>query len=485
MKRFAFAIVAGVMATACFGGGDDDVEFDAPVDGPSDGGVDAPGYYGTVPAFLNRNLDVIVVVDNSGSMLAEQQQLTANFPAFINVLQQVAGGLPDLHLGVISSDVGAAGQLGVPGCESNGDDGNMLAGPSGSTCATQFGLQGTFISDIARQDGTRLRNYNGELAQLFTCMASLGTSGCGFEQHLEAMFRSLQPGKNPGFFRDEAHLAMIFLADEDDCSTELGTMFGDPNAGLMSQLGPRTSFRCFEFGVECDNDPDPRAFGPRTGCRPRASSQFMFEVERYTAFLQNLKNTDGQARTVVAGILGNFDATTGEVVVGPDPNNPMFPSVQKSCFTRDPNDPDDGATPPVRLQAFLDAFPSSVQTTVCNENLQDALVQIGETIKDAIGNPCIDAAILDTGPDQPGLQPACTVRDVVGDASSTIPACNPAFQPVNSDCNPGGVATPCWCFLSDPQQCPSTPNNLSIQIARGGGIPPLGTVTEIYCQTEE
>src|SRR5437870_1742856 len=54
----------------------------------------------SIPVNINRNLDILFVVDNSGSMAAEQQQLTANFPQFINVLQQIEGGLPDIHLGV-------------------------------------------------------------------------------------------------------------------------------------------------------------------------------------------------------------------------------------------------------------------------------------------------------------------------------------------------------------------------------------------------
>jgi hypothetical protein len=211
----------------------------------------------------------------------------------------------------------------------------------------------------------------------------------------------------------------------------------------------------------------------------------MFEVERYTTFLQNLKIPGGEAKTVVAGIVGNFDSASGEVTVGPDPNNAMFPAVQKSCFTRDPNDPDDGAAPPVRLKAFLDAFPDhSVTTTVCNENLQDAMVEIGVTIKDAIGNPCIDAALADGDPSAPGLQPTCTVRDVIAQGSSVIPACAVPIQPSGFNCDPGGGGTPCWCFMPDAQHCPDTAGNLSVRINRGGAIPPLGTVTKIYCETE-
>lgn len=444
----------------------------------------------SIPVNINRNLDIIFVVDNSGSMLAEQQQLTANFPEFINVLQQIEGGLPDIHLGVLSSNVGAAGAQSVPGCPASGDDGNLLTGPPGNTCASQFGLQGSFISDIAQQDGSRMRNYTGDLAALFTCMASLGTSGCGFEMHLESMYRALQPGKNPGFYREEAYLAVIFVADEDDCSTEMGAMFGDPNAGISSQLGPRTSFRCFEFGVRCDNDPNPRTLGPKTGCEPDGNSTYMYEIQRYIDFLRNLK--DDPKLVIVAGIIGNFDAETGNVTVQPDrrTNDPNLPEVQISCFTRDPNDPDDGAAPPVRTQAFLSAFPErNTFTTICNDNLSDALIQIAELLKTAIGNPCIDKALADRNPTIDGVQPECSVVDVldpdsVNRSETVIPQCTQAIQPGVAMCDPGSAGTPCWCIHPDMDACPNAPQNFAIEVNRGGATPPLGTVLEVQCVTE-
>ena len=432
------------------------------------------------------SLDLVFVVDNSGSMLAEQQQLTANFPAFIEVLGQLAGGgIPDLHLGVLSSNVGAAGQPSVPGCPGQGDDGNFRRGAPGSTCALQPG--DSFIWDIAQPDGSRLKNYTGDLAQVFTCMASLGTSGCGFEMHLESMYRALQPGKNAGFYRDEAYLAVVFLADEDDCSTEVGAMFGDPTATLTSALGPRTSFRCHEFGVVCDNDPTPRSFGPRTGCRPRSDSAYMYEIDRYIDFMHGLK--DDPKRVVVAGIIADFDAGSGDLTVGPDPNNATFPSVEKSCHTRDPADPDDGAAPPVRLQAFLRAFPErNAFTTICNENLRDGVVQIAQLLKTAIGSPCIDEPLADRNPDIGGVQPDCTVSEVVGangpaPTELSIPQCSQTIQ-AGASCDPGSVPTPCWCIHPDAVQCPPdahNPQSYAIEVNRGGVSPPLGTVVDVQC----
>ena len=60
----------------------------------------------SIPVNLNRNLDLLFVVDDSPSMLDKQTNLKNNFPRFIEALQLALGGLPDLHIGVVSTDMG-------------------------------------------------------------------------------------------------------------------------------------------------------------------------------------------------------------------------------------------------------------------------------------------------------------------------------------------------------------------------------------------
>src|SRR5690606_4604089 len=105
----------------------------------------------------NRAVDILFVVDNSGSMAGEQASLAANFPAFVGVLQTIVGGLPDVHIGIVSSNLGGAGQASVPGCSGDGDGGKLLVKAG---CA---GLAGTFIQDVSDGQGGRLRNYSGDL----------------------------------------------------------------------------------------------------------------------------------------------------------------------------------------------------------------------------------------------------------------------------------------------------------------------------------
>ena len=430
-----------------------------------------------IPVTLNRDLDILFVVDNSGSMAGEQASLAANFPSLLNVLETLPGGLPNIHVGVVSSNVGAAGQASVPGCAGQGDDGNLLV-KAGCT-----GLTGQFISDVADAGGGRVKNYTGNLDTLFSCMAQLGTGGCGFEMHLESAYRALQPGKNPNFYRPGAYLAVVIIADEDDCSTEMGAMFGDPTAGLNSPLGPRTSFRCFEFGVKCDNDPSPRAFGTKTGCKPNPNSQYMYEVDKYIDFLKGLK--EDPSLVIVAGIIG-IDDDMHTVVVGPDPMTPANPSVEKSCFLVDPNDPNDGAAPPIRIAEFLRNFANrNSQTSICSQTLSDALTDIAELLKLAIGNPCLQRALSDrdlsttcdhaTGA---GCEYECSVMDVRNPNSDN------REETVIDSCARSGGATPCWKIIPNVAECPTAPNNLSIEVDRGGGAPPSGTFLEVQCVTE-
>src|SRR6185295_7150212 len=82
-----------------------------------------------------RNLDLLFVVDDSGSMKEEQASLQRELPHMIERLTTGdidgdgdADQLPidELHLGVVSSDMGLVGISGIDKCEGLGDDGLLL-----------------------------------------------------------------------------------------------------------------------------------------------------------------------------------------------------------------------------------------------------------------------------------------------------------------------------------------------------------------------
>ncbi|HVV88345.1 MAG TPA: hypothetical protein VHE35_35125 [Kofleriaceae bacterium] len=412
----------------------------------------------TLPMPVRDKYDLLFVIADSSSMAGEQAALAANAPVFMQVLQQVEGGLADVHIGVVTADVGVAGATGVPGCTPAGDDGELLA-------PAACGVDGRFISDVSDGEGGRVRNYSGALDQTFACLARVGTRGCGYQMPLEAMRRALAPGKNPGFLRSYARLVVIIIADQDDCSTTNASLFADPSAGLSSPLGPLSPFRCFEQGIVCDGGGDPRASGTRTGCHPRAGAPYLVGLDDYATFLTGLKPDPS---SVMVSVVAGLDDPRHTVVVGPDPQRPADPAVERSCYRDDPADANDGATPPIRLAAFLQAFPNRRSfVSICGPAYTDALTNLGARIGPAIGDPCVRHPLADRNAGLPGLQPECSFS-VVGPSAVDAAPRERVLPPCAADSGPR-----CWELVPRQGECVDTPDHLSIGL-RAGGPDPLG-----------
>ena len=123
--------------------------------------------------------------------------------------------------------------------------GSSSTPPRGTCTATGLQAGATYISDIG---GTR--NYTGNLENVFTCIAALGETGCGFEHQFAAILRSLgadgraAPAENQGFLRPDAYLAVIMITNEDDCSATPGVPLfdtGSNTTSCRSSARPRTS----------------------------------------------------------------------------------------------------------------------------------------------------------------------------------------------------------------------------------------------------
>lgn len=404
----------------------------------------------------NRDLDVLFVIDNSGGIGEEQALLTAVFPQFVDALASAPGGLPNLHLGVVSADVGAGGQP-VVACDGDGDDGLLQSQPW-NDCEPPMGR---FIRDIANADGTRAANYAGTLADAFGCIARLGTSGCGFEQPLESMKRALE-GSNPenlGFARPNAYLAVVFISTEDDCSAFDPAIFDPTQDGLTDPLGPFSSFRCAEFGIECDGDPIsrfPKEYSPPGVCVPRTDSPYLRHPQDYVDFLRSTR--DDPNLFIVAGILG--DPVPVRVAVDPVD---QAPDVVPSCLTIGLGE----GWPSVRLSWFLAQFPSrNLLSTICRTDFAEPLVDIAELVAEAVGSLCITGPVSDD-PATPWLD--CSVADSIdGQLSALV------------ECATTGGAPPCYDLVADPASCPATETHLEVRVRRLAA-PPAGTRVIVSC----
>jgi len=160
-------------------------------------------------------MDLLFIIDNSGSMEEEQGNLGANFPKFIQLLDDFktsAGDILDYRIGVTTTGRTATYSAQLPGfppvppITEVGDNGKLRYLPD-------CGMQQPWIN---RPDPN--------VSSTFACVAQVGTNGPGYEMQLGAIKTSMgdriADGVNAGFLREAALLAVIILTDENDCSRE-------------------------------------------------------------------------------------------------------------------------------------------------------------------------------------------------------------------------------------------------------------------------
>jgi len=263
----------------------------------------------TILVSPEREVDILFMIDNSPSMDPKQTRLAQNFPSMIQVLQQIpdpSGGvsLPDVHIGVISSDMGSGSEpigenckrvLGDRGLLYGNDPSNPLASvnpnadptlgghPVANGCGLHEGQR--WISDIANPNGTgRIKNYDGNIQDVFACLATaVGTKGCGYEHPLQSVRVALTADypanpkdapnqinpENIGFLRPKGYLAIVLITDEDDCSADPDDNVND-SMFLQAQnpLTETASLKCAARGHVCNGQPITGYEDPSIGFQP-------------------------------------------------------------------------------------------------------------------------------------------------------------------------------------------------------------------------
>jgi hypothetical protein len=429
-----------------------------------------------------RDLDLLFVIDNSSSTADKQTVFNKNFPAFIAALDAFPGGRPNVHIGVVTStvDIGAPGF--APGCPSPdpAEDG-LLQNQPGANAAPGCAVPTDFwISDVANPDGTRTTNYPGQLADVFSCIADVGATGCGFEAQLEGMKRALSGDRpeNAGFLRSDAYLGVVILTDEDDCSATDPTIFTLP----ADQVGGLNDFRCQPlFAYTCDTPISATEGGTYTNCTPTTgSAAYLASPASYVQFLAGIKDP---SQTVVALIAGDPQTT---ISTGPLTLNGATQTLalQPSCSATINGDMAI-ARPADRLDAFragFDPYEHGIFETVCQSDYSTALTQIGDKLFTMMSN-CLEGAIdtTDTEPANPGVQPACQVTMRVGFGGSdehdvSLQACRmlDATTPDPTD------TSPCW-WVESSTAC-ATDTGLALQVVGESTAP--GTVVDATCSKQ-
>jgi len=232
----------------------------------------------------------------------------------------------------------------------------------------------------------------------------VGTGGCGFEHQLASVRAALdgcdttckQPA-NVNFLRKDAYLAVIILTDEDDCSAPTNSTLFDPTqTTLSSELGPLTSYRCFQFGNLCGGVDPGRSQGQRQNCvpgtfQPDKPQHQLIPTQDIAAFLKGLKPQD--PRMVYVSVIGGPPAP---IAVGLDANG--YPDLQPACTggigSADP------ATRLTELVTYFDDDRASF-ISICQQDLKLAMEKIANELAQILGRQCLGSP-LRTRPPAPG-----------------------------------------------------------------------------------
>jgi hypothetical protein len=426
-----------------------------------------------IPVNINRDLDLLFLIDDSPSMADKQQNLADNFPKFIEVLNSIPGGLPNVHIGVATSDMGTQGPVstpptfgptvgaGLPGaCSGIGKDGQLQT----------YGapLTGNYIVDTKDPiTGAPTRNYDVNKIDLATLFGQIATGanarGCGFEQHLAGVARALVNPANGGFLRDNAYLGIIIIADEDDCSLSDFKLLAD-DANSRNTLGAVQSFRCTRFGVLCNQGGQDtnqmNQVGTKGQCHPNDGSQYLTKVNDLVDAIKAAKKNDPNPnKIVVAGIIGTTDPVAVELRP-PQPGAAAIPALAHSCSYVDRKGGTEVADPAIRIKAFLDQFPNrSTFVPICQKDLSGGLQQIGDLLKTVIGDPCIEGKLKNFGTTTAPVYD-CSVSSVAN------PGTNNAVETIMPECPATGPlpTTPCWHIITDNVKCATAPDHLVLKI---------------------
>jgi hypothetical protein len=157
---------------------------------------------------IQTKVDILWVVDNSGSMETSQQNVADNFESFIQKFQDTQF---DYQMAVTTTDAWLA---------------NQVSDPDDIYTYSRFrdGVDGNFSGVTVIKPDTP------DLVQTFVTNISQGINGSGSERGFESLQVALSfaDNLNEPFPRQDALLAIIHLTDEEDSSAQAPDPGNDP-----------------------------------------------------------------------------------------------------------------------------------------------------------------------------------------------------------------------------------------------------------------
>jgi hypothetical protein len=478
---------------------------------------------------VKNKVDLLFMIDNSPSMAPKQTELQNRFPQLIKQLQTFAaqGNPASYHIGVVTSDLGAAAfTLNNGQCHPGGDGAKLQNAPvsppptgTPPACTNGFSLSGGVrYIDYNQLDGTNNIVGVPDVPTAFSCISSVGEGGCGFEHQLESPYRALHDmiPENNGFLRPDAILAVVYVTDEDDCSAPPNSDLFDPSTNGVNMYGVLHSFRCTQFGVQCNGMPvPPMSIAGLTGCSSYDVSNGgkLTDINTYINFFTKPAAQGGvkvDPNDVILVAITAPKDPVGVMITSPcadQPNTAMCPILNHSCVAA--ADPTHFfGDPAVRLSTVVQSAKNNNLTSICDTDYTSAINALGQLIVSAIGAGCLNSPIANRADGTPD----CVVEDVTAnpDGSTTtkeIASCAennhvvPCWQVIDKlaeytmeGCTPPGTTPPMTCKL--PPTCQPVTNPLdnskqlvTVSIDRGldsTGKPntaPAGTTANVSCAT--
>lgn len=323
MKLITASIVLGsALSLIACGPEGRDGDGDGGGDGDGDGSGSGSGSGTNTPRQCSK-MDIMFVVDDSGSMAEEQGNLGQNFPMFADVLLNYVnpdGDHIDFRVAVTTTGKTVTTTINT----------NLGMGfPPQSQTLTETGDNGEF-----RKNCNVARNYleptDPNLGDTLGCRANVGTSGPGTEMPLIAtklaLDERIMDGKNAGFIREDALLGVVMLTDEDDSSTLQDNITITIDLSNPGSTTTTTDFNPTELVQFLDTFKGQRSrwatgvIAGETAC----SSSFgdAAEATRLKEFV-NLSGTQGVFSSICAGnlttgltqVIEKFQAACGGIIL--------------------------------------------------------------------------------------------------------------------------------------------------------------------------
>ena len=320
-------------------------------------------------------VDILFVIDNSGSMVGEQRALAESFSSFVDVLDERLG-VDKYHIalittGVTSPECGACTADEPYSCMNETGESGIFQDRRGSSVMVAEDIYEFTFTDApeCRVIETSSENdcfYN-NATQSGTAL--VGVNGCGYERGLAPIRLALGDlinSANNGFLRENATLVVVVVTDEDDCGE-----VGDITEGIAGAGGRLCYYAAKEVGPNNTfSHPDDVTSKPYR----------LTPVDEYYDFLMGVKgNRAGMVKfAAIVGVKDLNDLSTTTIEYEDDSNNSS--EIIHACTTPNCTGRYCSSLPGTRYVRLAQKFgigKDGFVDTICQENFSATMEKLG------------------------------------------------------------------------------------------------------------